>query len=124
MGNPVNYADPSGNDFQSATEFLLEVQRFTLESSVLATISMMSMTFYLYEVERNKPTPQEMWQDAKDGVATWADGIKTDLYGFYIGALIDFAAKGETQRKIAVDFFKGNGTASKNMRVQTRCQGW
>ena len=91
VGNPVNYADPSGyisvmpvgaptglqliydgaqalqnngfpsgNDFQSATEFLSEVQRFAMESTVLTTISVMSMASCLYEVERNKPTLQEM----------------------------------------------------------------
>ena len=148
VGNPVNYADPSGyisvmpvgapaglqliydgaqalqnngfpsgNDFQSATEFLSEVQRFAMESTVLTTISVMSMASCLYEVERNKPTLQEMWQDAKDGVATWADGIKKDLYGFYIGALNDFAAKGETQRKIAFGTYIANEIARQNLKA-------
>ena len=148
VGNPVNYADPSGNisvvpvlapagvqflydemqvlqdygfssenDFQSATEFLSEVQRFAMESTVLTTISVMSMASCLYEVERNKPTPQEMWQDAKAGMATWADGIKKDLYGFYIGALNDLAAKGETQRKIAVGTYIAHKIAWQNLEA-------
>ena len=148
VGNPVNYADPSGNisvmpvgapaglqflydemqvlqnngfpngnDFQSATEFLSEAQRIALEFSVLNTISMMSMTSYLYEMERNKPTPQEMWQDAKDGLSAWADGIKTDLYGFYMGALNDFAAKGETQRKIAVGTYIAHQIVWQNLEA-------